>query len=152
MLWSALLSRRVGVSLRSNLSIFFLILRWAHYIILLFLWVKYYIVFANNWWTSIWPHVLRILWIISFILGIFFKHIINFIHILLINLSIILRVLPVSVSKGSHDTSALCQWATHVFIHAHFDPIYIELLCVCLNFLSAHVIVDMLVRYSIWSF
>ena len=83
---------------------------------MLFLRVENNIIFTNYRWAS----VLSILSIVSFVLSIFLKHIVDFIHILLVHLSVVSGLLTVLGSKGRHYASLR---VVAIFIHVHFHTV-----------------------------
>lgn len=77
------------------------------------------IVFTNYRRASILSRVLTILSIVAFVLSIFLKHIVDFIHILLVHLSVVSRLLlSVLGPKGRHYAS-LRVVAIFIYIHFH---------------------------------
>ena len=114
--------------------------------------IKDDVIFADYRWTSLLTHILSILSVIPLVLRILFKHIINFIHVFLINLSVILLLVrSILGTKGCHYIPRLGHGTIHVLVHAHFYSVNVKLLSVCLDLLSAHIAMDVLVRDRVGS-
>lgn len=85
-LWSSLLARCIWVCLLIQLPF---VLRGANNVAIVLLRVKNYIIFTNYRWASVLARVLAVLSVFSFVLRILLKHVVDFIHVLLVHLSVI---------------------------------------------------------------